>query len=101
MNRRNIKKTKESREKVYAQVGNDELDKILAENWQMWKYGTVRITELQNQDKNWTIERNKKNKEEIKNLYALVGIDELDKIVAETAWQKWKNYTIGITGQRI
>ena len=39
--------------------------------------------------------------EATKNLYALVGFDELDKIVAETAWQMWKNYTVGITGQRI
>ena len=47
MHRRN-KKNKKAREKYYACVDIDELDKIVAENWLMWKNGTVGITELQN-----------------------------------------------------
>ena len=49
----------------------------------MWKNGTVRITELLNQDKTQTYRRNKKNKEAREKFYTHVGIDELEKIAAE------------------
>ena len=49
----------------------------------MWKNGTIRITELQNQDKTETYRRNKKNKEAREKFYAHVGIYEQDKIAAK------------------
>ena len=53
-------KIKEAREECYAQLGIDELDKDVAENWQMWNNGSVKTIGLQNQDKSETQIRNKK-----------------------------------------
>ena len=63
MRHRKNKKNKSARQKLRALVGIVELDKILAKYWQMRTNGTVGITELQNQVKNETPRRNKKNKE--------------------------------------
>ena len=49
----------------------------------MWKNGIVKITELQNKQKKWDTDDNKKNKEAREKFYACVGIHQLDQTVVE------------------
>ena len=50
----------------------------------MWKKGTVRIAELQNQDKNETCTQKEQEKQgQHRKMYTIVCINKLDRIVAE------------------
>ena len=91
------KKNKEARQKCYVCAGIDELNQIVAENWQLWKMALLESLSYRFNYRKETHRMNEKNKEARQKVYAHGGIDERNKIFSKKLENVEKNASTGIT----